>query len=346
LRAARNLLQSQLNAAARANLLLFAHSKDEESMYLRILSVCTVLVLVHVSWAEDDPMLVALPAPKQPDVVIKPMAYAAYDASVRPATDQLLDGVPPEKQALIQQKLHEIDHLTAEIEQIRNECGPKVQIDLQFAVLDVDLDELERLDFHWPGLSGELVPDRVAALQKEIERVHPNNRKSQGQRADDQLEFVSCLAGATFSKVLADPKIAVLNRRSATFSAEYGPEVAEPDGKGGFQIGKCGTVFDVTPVETSPNVVHLSLRIKIVESRDFPLIKIANSTKPMAQMRKIDTTIEAKYGLPVVLDGLIETKVVSNPIASEDSEKKTCRRMMVVAVIAERVDPSSAPRDR
>lgn len=282
------------------------------------------------------------------DTDAPPVPAPIRDFNVRVASNGVASDSKTERNALLQEKLSEVARLQQEIQQLRAELGQSQQILVKVKMMDVSLTKLRRLGVDISSASGgkfEVVD--VASLRKAIES--PNNanadqiQHSEGQ--DSPGAFVDWLIANCCGKVLAEPNLVVVSGRPAQFFC--GSEIPLPGRDGAnsaVEFRKCGTEVDVVAFSMNDNRVRLELRARVSQCTNFQSIRIDDQSIPALQVRQCDTAVETGFGQPVVLNGMIVTRVDTVKTNSGDKDEEN-EIALVLVVTPELVElPMSAEK--
>jgi pilus assembly protein CpaC len=297
--------------------------------------------------AADDTDYGPIPAPQQPEIeplhVVPPQNYdeGARLASV-PAEDSLA-----EKHRILQQKIQEADALQSEIQKLRSEIGAYEKIIVRVAMLEVSLTKLQKLGVDFStAADGSLNVSDFESLQKMIETCGSYSCKQCGctAQADSAKSIVNLLEKNGIAKVLSEPTVVLINGRSASlFIGEELPIQPAPNSTAAIEFQKCGTELDVTATAKNSNHVQLNLRAKVSARDESQSIVVDGGQVSAMIVRQCDTNVEATFGKPIVLNGLVQARQEAVATASSAKNEKNQVALMIIAT-AELVDPITAAK--
>jgi Flp pilus assembly secretin CpaC len=320
-------------------------------MISRILALSFVLVCA-MGVAADEIDYGPIPAPQQPEVeplhLIPPQNY---DNNVRLASAPAEDSVS-EKRGILQRKIQEADALQGEIEKLRSEIGANQQIVVRVAMLEVSLTKLQKqgVDFSTPD-SGKLNVTDFESLRKMIETCGSNLCSCSCQQCactsecEGTKSIVDMLEKNNIAKVVARPTVVLVNGRAASlFVGEELPIQPAPNSTAAIEFQKCGTELDVVAKAQNNNRVQLDIRAKLSERDASQSIVVDGGKVPAMCVRQCSTGVEATFGKPIVLNGLVEE--VHEAIETEEGVKdETNHVALMIIVTPELVDPiATAPK--
>jgi len=295
-----------------------------------------------------EPQLVGphlLPPALNP-VGVVPAPVALRDFEVRVASNEVVSAQAADKSELLKAKLRDVARLQYEIQQLRTELGQNQQILVKVTMLDVSLTKLRKLGIDIGSASdGKLNVMDIAGLQKAIES---STQAAAGQQLDSQdransVPFVHWLLENCIGKVLADPSLIVVSGRPAQFFC--GSELPVPSGGGAgraVEFQRCGTEIDVVAVSTNDNRVRLELRARVSERDDRHSLRVDDSSIPALRVRECDTAVETKFGQPVVLNGMIEKRVVTIKTDGVEHEEVNDIALMLIVTPELLAEPASS----
>jgi Flp pilus assembly secretin CpaC len=226
------------------------------------------------------------------------------------------------KEALLQQKLGELNRLQREIEQLRTEIGIAQQILVKVQVLEVSRTKLRRL-----GVDIAYVMDAVASDAKN----RPNDFSMIGDRpgfrvfdrSDAFLRTISALRGANVAKVLADPSIVVVSGRPASFNVGSELPIPSPPGTNkGLQFQTFGTKVNLLATDLGHQKTRLELLIRVAEPDYSHNVEIDGHRVPAMNLRQVDTAVELKSGQTALLNGLVQVRNEAIEHESGTTEEK------------------------
>lgn len=270
---------------------------------IRALAICAVLVLINRAVADDSVAPTPEPAPisacKTPD------CEASEQQAPEPKCDARCQK-KVEQQALLQQKLAELNCLQTEIDELRRSTGTPQQILIRVQALEVSLTKLRELgaEFSRRDERAAKKPAQVASLLQ-----NPNGRFGVIDDGESFLSVIESLQQRNIAKVLADPSIVAVSGRPATFNVggEF-PIPAPPGSQQAVDFQQYGTKVDVLAIVQGDNRVRLELRVRVSERDDSRSVEIEGTRVPALHVRQCDSAVELEFGQTGLLTGLVQRR--------------------------------------
>jgi Flp pilus assembly secretin CpaC len=297
--------------------------REISAMIQRSLAACIALVGIQSTFAEEITVL-SFPNGETPSVItaLLEVPQLLHNTTNKPSHESCSCSqafVPEGTEALLQRKLSEAARLQGEILQLRAELGKNQQILVKVKMLEVSLTKLKKLgvDFSSPSDGSFKVID-ISSLQKALgTNVAALGQGSYTPNAKEATGFLERLVENRVARVLADPSIATVSARPAQFFV--GRELPIPAGDNRQRVTefqKCGTELNVLALTLNDNRVQLQIRARVSEPEATGSIVIDGSNISALRVRECDTSIETKFGEPVVLNGLVEKRVETSKTES------------------------------
>lgn len=275
-------------------------------MFLRFLALVGVLFAALPTVAAESKATTSTtvldasdtPPPPQP-----PHPVPGHDVLT---TSGVISGVSSieAKQALLEQKLSDVNRLQQEIEQLRNELSPPHQILVHIELLEVSLTELKKfckIEPEW--LRRGLVGRRELA---ELESLLPPGKSDGDQRATSSgnFNFTKRLKANNLAKVLASPQIVVVSGR--TGELHIGSEEAMACADNTISLQKIGTTVTLMAKEMNEGVAILEFRVRTCE-RDSSAADARISGRLPLKVRACDSSATVRFKEPIAFAGLVQT---------------------------------------
>lgn len=270
---------------------------------IRAFAICAMLVAISKANAEEVP--VPTPAP--------------VSACNEPACDKgKLQAPLPlcgsrcqkhvEQQALLQQKLAELNCLQTEIDELRRSTGTPQQILIRVQALEVSRTKLRELGADFSLRNGNKAAKKPAPLASLLQ--NPNGRFGVIDDGESFLSFIQSLQQKNVARVLADPSIVAVSGRAATFNVggEF-PIPAPPGSQQAVDFQQYGTKVDVLAIAQGDNRVRLELRLRVSERDDSRSVEIEGTLVPALHVRQCDSAVELEFGQTGLLTGLVQRRV-------------------------------------
>jgi hypothetical protein len=303
-------------------------------MLSRVLVLCAVLGFVGNLAAEDTNDYGPLPPPQQPeDNGAEAFIHFMRDAEVQPVVSVEKAPSPSDKQVELEAKLRQAAELHGEIDQLRNELGANEQILVRVQMVEVSLTELRKLGVDFAALhQGRASLQSLDQLRQAFKTTSaPRHTESNSTAANDSASIVDWLEQHRIAKVLSQPNMVVVNGRPATmFVGTELPTPTTEDTKS-IQFQRCGTEVSVLAIARDQEHVRLELRARVSEPDDSRSIGVEGSSIPAMKVRECDTAVETSFGEPVIIDGIVETRVESKKSEAGADETANEVALLIVA---------------
>jgi Flp pilus assembly secretin CpaC len=206
-----------------------------------------------------------------------------------------------EKQALLQQKLAELNCLQTEIDELRRTTGTPQQILIRVQALEVSRTALRNLG---NASEGATTPAQVASLLQ-------NSSGGFGVVDDGKsfLSFIESLQRNNVAKVIAAPTIVVVSGRPASFhvGGEF-PVPTPPGSKQTVEFQPYGTLVDVLANALGDDRVRFELRVRVSERDDSRSVEIEGTRVPALHVRQCNSAVELEFGQTGLLTGLVQRR--------------------------------------
>jgi Bacterial type II and III secretion system protein len=273
---------------------------------IRVFAICALICISSFAVAETSPNHATV-AP-QPTPAVAPAVSACNDAHCDEAAQTAASDQPKSKQAILRQKLAEMNCLQSEIESLRRDTGTPQVIHINVQAIEVSRTKLRRLgvDFAAGNKPSQLAEKRMYALFTGTDntggfRVFENSGQVDG--------YIELLLKNNVAKVLADPSIMTTSGRSANFHAGGQlPIPASADSNQPISFMNYGTEVDLLATAVGDSRVKIELRARISEIDESRSLTVGDDRVPALSTRQIDTGIELAYGQTAVLSGLIQRR--------------------------------------
>jgi Flp pilus assembly secretin CpaC len=280
-------------------------------MNMRTLAVCALVAVTHRAVAQERSVL------RQPEIADSTTAQSddslhIADRSVGESGIQATKD--NDKVEVLQKKLRDAERLQREIEQLRAELGTQEQILVSVEMLEISLTKMRSMGFELEGLSQGLFGiNDYQQLQKGMAAagITPANLPYQSHSAVLDA-FLAWLKKNNLAKVLAAPTVVVLSGRPAClFVGDELPVPTSAEPGATLEYHKCGTELDVLAVAKPNSMVRLDIRTRVSAPDEERAIKLGDATFPTLTVRQCDSCVETAFGQPVVLNGLVSSRVES-----------------------------------
>ncbi len=311
-----------------------------------ILLIAIILVSVPAVIAEEVKQTHVQPAPT-PAAVLPAVPHPTHDGVITVTSGSEAIDKAYETNVLVIIKQRELDQLQRELRQLHDKLGTNPQIVVRIQMLEVSLTKLRRMKTDFATLQSGI------KKAKEGEAVHTSFEEAfdptkQPFALPDGVALTGLLDWLEqnrIAKVLARPTIIVASGRPGSFFV--GNEIPMPSREDSkvVEYQKCGTEVDLTAVVKDNNRTQLNLRIRVSELNESQSMTVNGRRIPALAVRQCDTAVETTFGQPVVLNGLVETRVESQKTIDGVKDVDNQIMLMIVA-IPELVQPmvSAAPQ--
>ncbi len=218
---------------------------------------------------------------------------------------------PPSKQALLRQKLAELNCLQSEIDELRRETGTPQQILVKVRVLDVSRTKMRDAGLNVTGILGQGRARPGGALEAYSPTAKPVSAPvaSIFANGNDYENFIDTFRRNNLGRILAEPSIVTLSGRPASFNVGGELPLPAPRGsKRSVEFQRFGQQVDVLANAIGENRVRLELRVKVSEPDDSRSIEIDGTRVPSIIVRQCDSAMELEFGQTGVLTGWVQRK--------------------------------------
>lgn len=218
------------------------------------------------------------------------------------------------------------------IERVRSflndiERAVKRQVMIQAHIVEVSLDDNYSLGLNWNFILGyEFNKGQIDLSQSLLSGAIPGD--FQGKyvitRADKHFEaIIDAMKRQGQTNILSSPKISTMNNQKAVIKLTtrevswISNTIFNAEGKVLVnyttpQVDEVGIFLDVTPYISEDGLITMQIHPSISEVTKTSLSPDRNSSKPIIDMREIDTMITVKNGQTIVIAGLIVDKIMES----------------------------------
>lgn len=218
------------------------------------------------------------------------------------------------------------------IERVRSflndiERAVKRQVMIQAHIVEVSLDDNYSLGLNWNLILGyEFNKGQIDLSQSLLSGATPGD--FQGKyvitRADKHFEaIIDAMKRQGQTNILSSPKISTMNNQKAVIKLTtrevswISNTIFNAEGKVLVnyttpQVDEVGIFLDVTPYISEDGLITMQIHPSISEVTKTSLSPDRNSSKPIIDMREIDTMITVKNGQTIVIAGLIVDKIMES----------------------------------
>jgi MSHA type pilus biogenesis protein MshL len=208
------------------------------------------------------------------------------------------------------------------------EEGSKRQVLIQAHIMEVNLK-----DFYSLGIDWKYIIDKASNLTLAQSLAPATAGAAAGATAASSVFKISA-AGSEFGvfldamkeqgniNMLSSPKISALNNQKAVIKLTtkqvswVSSKTTQNNAIGGQdtftttpQIDEVGIFLDVTPQIGHDNSITMQIHPSVSEIREISTSPDKTSTKPIIDVREVDTMVDAKTGETIVIAGLISDKL-------------------------------------
>jgi hypothetical protein len=218
-----------------------------------------------------------------------------HAAGLEAEANHILAGVQKLKRELLAQKLAELEHLQAQVRDLRRAVGSTRQVLIRVQIAEVSHARLRKAGFDLAGagkaresLSGPEIcePDGIAGL-------------------------VNALGQEKLVKVLAAPTVVTVDGRPVSYAvgAEVPTPVKQPDGTIGIELKMLGTQINALPKLLDDRKVRLWIHARTSEANPAHVVTLGGIAFPCLRSRELDTDCEFKLGRTAVIRGLFQEHI-------------------------------------
>ncbi len=201
------------------------------------------------------------------------------------------------------------------------------QVMIQAHIVEVSLDDNYSLGLNWNLILGyETGKGQIDLAQSLLPGTISGDfhGKYVITRADRHFEaIVDAIKGQGQVRILSSPKISTMNNQKAVIKLTtrevswISNTIFNAEGKvlvnyNTPQIDEVGIFLDVTPSVSDEGLITMQIHPSISEVTKTSLSPDKSSSKPVIDMREIDTMITVKNGQTIVIAGLIVDKIMES----------------------------------
>lgn len=207
------------------------------------------------------------------------------------------------------------------------EKAVKRQVMIQAHIVEVSLDDNYSLGLNWNLILGyEFDRGQIDLSQSLLSGVTPGD--FQGKyvitRADKHFEtIIDAMKRQGHTNILSSPKISTMNNQKAVIKLTtrevswISNTIFNAEGKVLVnyttpQVDEVGIFLDVTPYISEDGLITMQIHPSISEVTKTSFSPDRNSSKPVIDMREIDTMITVRNGQTIVIAGLIVDKIMES----------------------------------
>jgi len=207
------------------------------------------------------------------------------------------------------------------------ENAVRKQVMIQAHIVEVSLDDTYSLGLNWNTILGYEVGKGQIDLSQSL-LSGTTSGDFQGRyvitRADKHFEaIIDAMKRQGQTKILSSPKISTMNNQKAVIKLTtrevswISNTIFNAEGKVLVnyttpQIDEVGIFLDVTPYISDDGLITMQIHPSISEVTKISLSPDKNSSKPIVDMREIDTMVTVKNGQTIVIAGLIVDKIIES----------------------------------
>jgi Flp pilus assembly secretin CpaC len=273
---------------------------------IRALAICALLVLTNRAAADDSEAPAPEPTPisacKSPEC--KALEQQAPEPKCGARCQKKV-----EQQALLQQKLAELNCLQTEIDELRRSTGTPQQILIRVQAVEVSRTKLRELGTSLSWQNGN--ENAQGSAQTASLPQTPNGIFELGVINDGESfrSFIETLQQNNAAKVLAAPTLVVVSGRPASFHVGGEFPVPTPQGsKQTVEFQPYGTLVDVVANALGEDRVRFELRVRVSERDDSRSVEIEGTRVPALHVRQCDSAVELEFGQTGLLTGLVQRR--------------------------------------
>ncbi len=199
------------------------------------------------------------------------------------------------------------------------EEGSKRQVLIQAHIMEVNLKDSYSMGIDW-----KYIFDKTTnlALAQALVPTNPTNVFKISAAGSDFSVLLDAMKEQGNVNMLSSPKISALNNQKAvikltTKQVSWVSSKTTNNTGGGTtdtftttpQIDEVGIFLDVTPQIGPDNSITMQIHPSVSEIKEISTSPDKTSTKPIVDIREIDTMVDAKAGETIVIAGLISDKL-------------------------------------
>ncbi len=200
--------------------------------------------------------------------------------------------------------------------------GGVQQVLLNVQVMEVSRTKLRKMGFDFAQLNGnDFAVSSISGLISEV-ATDAGITAVTGTQGDTVtfgivdgsnsfFGFLEAIRQNNLLKVLAEPKLATVSGRPASFNSggEFPVLVPQSLGTVSIEYKKFGTQVNFLPLVLGNGNIRLEVRPRVSEIDSTRSVTVNEFTIPGLRVREVDTAVEMKAGQTLALAGLIQTRV-------------------------------------
>jgi hypothetical protein len=246
-------------------------------------------------------------------------------------------------EALLQQRLGDLERLQAEVDDLKRTTGRKGQIVIHLQAVEISLDKLSDSDATVKPIS----EDARTALVKTVLRSSGGEAPMTILDRAVAAESVAALRKDKLLKILAEPSLVTVEGRPVFFNSggEFPILARQSDGSMGIDFKKYGTQADVAAKLLGGRRIRIEAKLRLSELDSTLNVTAQGVTIPGLYVREIDTGVEMELDKTAVVGGLVSSHVekVVDPKTHEEAEVVHPTKT-VFLITPELVDAAPQPR--
>ena len=258
------------------------------------------------------------------------------------------------KLALLREKQAELLKLQEEVRQLRAEAHAASHVLVTVQVVEFSLTKMQTLGVDLsPDSSGYFSGNDLSRM---LTTTGPNGRQSfmppsAKPDSNDTSRVVDWILDNGIGKILADPKVAVMEGRLARFHS--GGEIPLPakDGSKVIEYQPFGTQVDMLATSLGDDRVRLELKVRISDVDSANTLEVNGIKCPRLNVQAIETGIESAFGESTLLTGMVEKRTetiraasgvqgVANLVRGKSGTREVTNEICTMLVVTpERIEP-------
>jgi pilus assembly protein CpaC len=197
--------------------------------------------------------------------------------------------------------------------------GGVQQILLNVQVMEVSRTKLRQLGFDFAEINGNdfvisSISGLIAAASSQTGSVTASGdtlRFGVINNANSFFGFLKALRQNDLMKILAEPKLATVSGRPASFNVggEFPVLVPQSLGTVSIEYKKFGTQIEFVPIVLDNGNSRLEVRPRVSEIDNPRSVVVNNFTIPGLRVREVDTGVEMKAGQTLAIAGLVQSRI-------------------------------------
>jgi Flp pilus assembly secretin CpaC len=311
-------------------------------------AACLLVALVigpSLAWS-DGPVSTEPPAtqeirgPLLPDVAEESRPVVRLASAVEPLAPRPVNaGVQwTEAQALLAQKVAQLELLQADIDALRKTTGTPQQFVIHVELLEVSHTKMRKLGFDF----AKFQPDGIG-IPETIDSFSQGGIQSLGS-GEDARTFITALKQNNIGKVLASPTLVTTSGRPTSFlvGGEL-PVPAAPGSDSAVEFKEFGTRVDVRVQPLGNDRVELEVSPRVSEIDEAHVIEVNGQRVPSLRVRQINTACEMQLGETVAFGGPSTHRIEARKHAFsriEEVDNEIGLWLVVRVEAAESMDPT------